>query len=113
MAQLNTIRMALYVCAMAIMIFPGREARADDSVETRQELRRLEQQNQALQQQLQQQQKLIESLSRKVSDIQESSAKRAREMEHLEREMSEATPVAKSPSAPGFGKVNLSGEGGD
>ena len=112
MAQKNSTRAALCAFTVAAIIFAGREARADDSAETRQQLRQLQQQNQALQEQLQQQQKLIESLSHKVTDIQESSAQRTRELEHLESEMKETGPAPKSSGAPGFGKVNLSGEGG-
>ena len=113
MAQRHPIRaMALCACVVTFVTCAGPQLRADDSAETRQELRRLEQQNQALQEQLRQQQTLIQTLSRKVNDIEEASAQRRRELEHLESELKEAGPVPKSSGGPSFGKVNISGEGG-
>src|SRR6266404_7726055 len=113
MAQRHPIRaMALCACVVTFVTFAGAQLRADDSAETRQELRRLEQQNQALQEQLRQQQMLIQTLSRKVNDIQEASAQRRGELDRLENEIKEAGPAAKSSGAPGFGKINISGEGG-
>jgi hypothetical protein len=105
MAQTITMRMAVCAWAMAAIFSPGLDVRADDSAETRQELRRLEQQNQSLQAQLEQQKKLIESLSHQVAEIQQAGAK-------PNREMDEPAPAAKSFGATGLGKVNISGEGG-
>src|SRR5438105_9636749 len=101
MAQTKTIRMAVCAWAMAAILFSVLDVRADDSAETRQELRRLEQQNQALQAQLEQQRKLIESLSHKVAEIQEAGAKPT-------REMNEPAPTEKGFGATGLGKVNIS-----
>src|SRR2546423_8970655 len=98
MAQTKTIRMAVCAWAMAVIFFSGLDVRADDSAETRQELRRLEQQNQSLQAQLEQQRKLIQSLSHQVAEIQETAAKSNREME-------EPAPAAKNFGAAGLGKV--------
>ena len=96
MAQKNSILLAFHALAVAVTLLTGREARADDAVETKEQLRQLQQQNQALQEQLQQQQKLIESLSHKVNDIQAASAQRTSELEHLESEMKESSPAAKA-----------------
>ena len=54
MAQKNSIRQAFYALTVAATVWAAQEARADDSVETREQLRELQQQNQALQLQLQQ-----------------------------------------------------------
>jgi hypothetical protein len=105
MAQTKTMRMAVCAWAMAAILFSGLDVRADDSAETRQELRRLEQQNQSLQAQLEQQRKLIESLSHKVNEIQEAGAK-------PNREMDEPAPAGRNFGVAGLGKVNISGEGG-
>jgi hypothetical protein len=58
MAQKNSTQVALCAWTVAAAIFAGRAARAEDSTETGQQLRQLQQQNQALQEQLQKQQKM-------------------------------------------------------
>jgi hypothetical protein len=85
------------------------ESRADDSAETQAQLRKLQEQNASLQEQLRQQQALIESLTRKVNDIEKTAAEHGAEL-----------PITESggPSMTGGsdsfvqGKVVIGGEGG-
>ena len=55
---------------MTSVIAAGGNCRAEDSNDTREELRLLKEQNRALQDQLHQQQTLIDSLNQKVNEIQ-------------------------------------------
>ena len=73
----------------------------------------LQQQNKQLQDQLRKQQELIDSLTHKVSEIQDLNAKRDGVLTGLKAEIkagNEEPPPANK--ALPFGKVNLSGEGG-
>jgi hypothetical protein len=87
-------------CAQAILalaVFCVRAEGADADTELR--LKQLEQQNQALQQQLQQQQTLINDLAKKLSTVKSTPAE----------------PVSADKPEPGafnFGQVRISGEGG-
>jgi hypothetical protein len=55
---------------------------------------------------------LIESLNRKVNNIEEANAQRSRELAHAQNEIKEAPPESRSSGAFGLGKLNISGEGG-
>src|ERR1051325_7450340 len=108
----NKPRIVLYAAALAFASFSGRQLHADDGAETQQQLRKLSEENRALQEQLRRQQELIESLTGKVNAIQEASSQRAREGEPAPSEAKEAGPASKTSGTFGFGKVNISGEGG-
>jgi hypothetical protein len=86
---------------------------ADDAPVTREQFLLLQKQNERLQRQLQQQQQLIDSLSKKVSDIQDVDRKRDRELGDLKAELKDENN-APAPSGLGrtFGKLDISGEGG-
>jgi hypothetical protein len=105
----NNLRAVLYVCAVAVFTVARGTLYADDSAETRQQLEQLQQQNQALQDQLRRQQALIESLTEKVNAIQQASSRAA----NLETEDPGGNAAAsKAPSGFSLGKVSISGEGG-
>jgi len=108
MTQKNSNRVVLCAYAVAWIFGAGQLHGADGSGIERQ-LRELQQQNQALQEQLREQRSLIESLSRKVNDIQDANTQRS-STEHLEA--NDAGTISKSPAALSLGKVNISGEGG-
>jgi len=72
----------------------------------------MREQNQALQKQLLQQQLLIESLSRKVNEIQVAGAERQREVASLQSQVQESHEPVKSVAAGALRKVSISGEGG-
>jgi len=108
----NRTRAALYACVVALVTLAGAPSRADDSAQTSERLRQLELQNQQLQDQLRRQQELIDSLSRKVNEIQETNTQRGKELEDLHTEMKEAAPAAKNSGAFSLNKVSISGEGG-
>src|SRR5438874_2159717 len=105
MAQ-RRIGLALYACAVTLFTCASAPSRADDSSDTGQRLRQLEQQNKELQEQLRHQQELIESLSRKIGEIQETNTQRGKELETLQAEMKEPAPAAKSAGAFSLGKVS-------
>src|SRR5882672_430408 len=111
MAHANNFRVALYACAVTSVIAAGGHSRAQDATVTREELRALKEQNQALQDQLRQQQNLIESLNRKVNEIQTGRSQYDQQMKDLKGEMDEATIGKKSAAAFSAGKVSLSAEG--
>ena len=94
------------------MWFGGRDVCAADGTETERQLRELQQQNQALQAQLREQQRLIESLSQKVNEIQQATARRQGELESRPSDADADAPRAQNGSAFSLGRVNLSGEGG-
>ena len=112
MTQKNNLAVVLCSCAAALDACAGGEIHAAENPETQRQLHDLQQQNHALQEQLRRQQALIESLSRKVTEIQEAQAERTRELEHLQSEINDSTPAAQTSTAFRFGKENLSGEGG-
>ena len=85
--------------------------RADDTAATQQQLQLLQQQNEKLQQQLQKQQELIDSLSRKVSEIQNASSSRDAAITDLKTEMKDQADQTPASASQLFGKVHISGEG--
>src|SRR5436190_2023800 len=109
--QRKTLKKVFYACAAAAVITVDGDVRADEPSETQRQLRLLQEQNQALQQQLQQQQKLIDSLSRKVNLIEQNAAQYDRQSDSLKSATEDAGASAKEPPFV-FGKVNLSAEGG-
>ena len=112
MSQRNNRKVVFYACGAICAALAGVELRADDSPTTEQQLRLLQEQNHALQQQLQRQQELIESLSHKVNEIQDASVQRGRELERLQSEVKDVTPVSNVSKPVSFGQINISGEGG-
>ena len=80
----------LCACAVTIFMVAGNPLRADDTAAVTEELRQLKQENRALQEQLRQQQSFIESLSRKVNQIELAESQKSRELDHLESEVKEA-----------------------
>lgn len=108
----SKIRVFLHVCATALIPLASVPSRADDSPETTQRLRQLEEQNKAFQEQLRHQQELIESLSRKVNGLQQTNTQHSEELDRLETEMKEPAAPSKSSGAFSLGKVSISGEGG-
>ena len=106
-------RTALSGCLAAFFIFANDVRAVDDAPITPEQFRALLKQNERLQQQLQQQQQVIDSLSKKVSEIQDVDRKRERELSDLKAEVKEegGAPAA-SGLGKAFGKLDISGEGG-
>src|SRR5690348_9534402 len=107
----SRFRAVLYARAVALATLSSAPSRAADSTQTSERLHQLELQNQQLQEQLRRQQELIESLSRKVNEIQETNTQRGKELENLQAEMKEPAPAAKNSGAFSLSKVSISGEG--
>ncbi len=106
MCTLVCMGLALFVCP----------ARAADPADVSSQLQELKRQNTELMEQLRQQQALINSLSRKVDDIQQRAtptpaANPGSEQYILNTDSTDRMPAVKSPSSV-FGKVSISGEGG-
>jgi uncharacterized coiled-coil protein SlyX len=112
MAQADNLALALVVFGAGWVVFSGQVVRAQDSTDTRQQLKELQQQNALLQEQLRKQQTLIESLSRQVGEIKEANDRRGRELDNLQSEMKDPSPQTKDSASLKLGKVSLSGEGG-
>jgi hypothetical protein len=112
MAHSKSFRDGLCACLVIGFTLTGTRTRAQDSADTKEQLRLLQQQNSALQEQLRKQQSLIESLTRKVNGIEEANDKRGRELQHLESQLQDPAPAAKSTTRLDLAKVNISGEGG-
>src|SRR5262245_42813806 len=85
---------------------------AEDSAEVKRQLLLLQQQNAALQAQINKQQELIDSLTRKVAEIQQANAKNDKRLDELKSDM--ATTDNENNHGTGFnlGKVRITGEGG-
>lgn len=111
MAQRNNLRVALCACAAIGLTCAGGLAYADDTPDTQKQLRELQQQNQALQEQMRKQQVLIESLTKKMDEIQSTNAQRAYEADHIKNQMPPDLADTKSRSTPDWGKVRIGGEG--
>jgi hypothetical protein len=111
MARPNTFRVTLCLGGVACVVFARSELRAEDSTETRQQLQQLQEQNQALQQQLLKQGALIESLSRQVNTLQQASEAKGSAAEPASAPQNLATEAVDFSSAK-LGKVKISGEGG-
>jgi len=109
MAHDNGSTFVLCACAVTVFTLAGESLRADDSPATREELRQVKEENRALQEQLRQQQMLIESLSRKVNQIEKSDSQRNTE---LESEMKDGSGSTKRGANFSLGQVSLSAEGG-
>src|ERR1700690_1079089 len=97
--------------AAGLLLMTGRQLRAEDGPDWKQQLDLLSQQNALLQQQVQQQQKMIDVLSHRVSTVEQTSTQQVAQLDNLKTDVAEAQAA---PKAGGFnlGKVNLSGEGG-
>src|ERR1051326_3892802 len=111
MAHEESKRAVLCACAVTILALAGGSLRADDSTTTKEELRQLKEENKALQEQLRQQQSLIESLSRKVNQIEQADSQRRHQLDHLESEVKDSSGTSKSAGNFSLGKVSLSAEG--
>jgi septal ring factor EnvC (AmiA/AmiB activator) len=81
-----TSRVEVYAGAVVCMLLGLNDLRADDAADVQQQLRRLQQQNEALQEQLHRQQMLIDSLTRKVGEIESTTSQRGRELQDLASE---------------------------
>ena len=103
-------RAELCACVIVVVLLTSTACRGDDTNDVKEQLRLLQQQNQQLQEQLNKQQQMIDSLSRKVSEVDTASQARATE---LQSEL-HAPPVVAVPAVKpfSFGKIILSGEGG-
>src|SRR5437868_414156 len=112
MAPDEKSKAVLCACAVTVFTLAGGALRADDTVTTKEELRLLKEENKALQEQLRLQQSLIESLSRKMTHIEEADSRRSRELEHLESEAKSGSASAKEAGNFSLAKVSLSAEGG-
>ena len=112
MAHANNLRVALYACALTSVIAAGTDSRAEDSSDTREELRLLKEQNRVLQDQLHQQQTLIDSLNQKVDQIQTGHSDYDRQMKDLKAQMDEATSAPQSSRVFSPRQVSLTAEGG-
>jgi hypothetical protein len=111
MAHDNSRTVVLCSCAVTIIMLAGSPVRADDTA-TQEKLRQLKEANKALQEQLRQQLSLIESLSRKVNQIEQAESQKGRDLDRLESEVKDGYATAKPAGNFSFGKVSLSGEGG-
>jgi len=112
MEKLKT-RIALVGRIVVLLLICNRGIALADEPVTREQFLLLQQQNEQLQKQLQKQQELIDSLSQKVSLIQDVNARRDRELGDLKTEVKEASdPPPASGQSFHLGKVDISGEGG-
>jgi len=111
MAHDNSSTAVLCACAITVLMLAGNPLRADDTA-TQEELRHLKEANKALQEQLQQQQSLIETLSRKVNQIEQAETQKSRDLDRLESEVKDGYATTKPAGIFSLGKVSLSGEGG-
>jgi hypothetical protein len=107
--SLARVALPIWVTGLALI---GSPVRADDSAELRAELQQLREQNAALEGQLRKQQGLIEVLSQKVNEIQQTQSKPKSESLSLDSDTSDAGRMSKDTSTFTFGKLNISGEGG-
>jgi hypothetical protein len=107
----NNHIVVLYAWIAAITLFRigGSCLHAAEASSTDRQLQELKQQNQALQEQLRQQRSLIDSLTRKVSHIEESALTRGLESSHSNKS-SENDAASKNSFGPS--KLNLTAEGG-
>src|SRR5436305_15247470 len=102
-------RTLVYGSVTAWLSLAAAGAFADEPSDTQQQIQQLREQNRQFQEQLRQQQLIIESLSRKVGQMEENKARRDEgEASRAGREME----PEKTSSGFNLGKVNISGEGG-
>jgi len=101
---------------LLVIMLANKAVGAEDPAATREQFLLLQRQNAQLQQQLQKQQELIDSLARKVSEIQDVNARRDRDVGDLKEQVQEEKGGGgkSPPSGQAFhlGKVDISGEGG-
>ncbi len=107
-------RHAMLICIFAVagLLRPPVAALADDNSDLKEQLRLLQQQNQLLQQQLEKQQTVIESLTKKVNEIQDTGSQSRRDIERLENEMTSSGSSSSSGLSSALSKVAISGEAG-
>src|SRR5262245_27313369 len=96
---------------LALALGVGRAQAGLDETEAKRQMRQLQQQNEALQQQMRKQQELIDELIRKVNQLQITDDQLKAEREQAGQH-DDAQPRAASPVAAQLGKIHLSGEGG-
>ncbi len=96
----------------AIFFLLTAAGRGEDLSGTQQQLLLLKQQNDILQQQLQKQQELIDSLTRRVSEIQNASSNHDLAITDLKAEVKDQADQPPVQPSSVFGKVHISGEGG-
>lgn len=112
MAKLKTSTARVGSFAVLLLLLSGGITAADEPL-TRDQFLLLQKQNEQLEKQLQKQQELIDSLSRKVSAIQDVNTRREQELGDLKTEVKAASDVpSASKQSLHFGRVDLSGEGG-
>jgi hypothetical protein len=110
--QLNSIRGAVYLCTVAWAVFGALELRGTETNDDmREQLKQLQLQNRALQEQLQRQQVLIESLTSKVNDMQTAQTQSRPESPNVEPAVNDAAVATKGGGTFGVDKVSISGEG--
>jgi hypothetical protein len=100
MIRFNVIRFSVL---LAVGVFSCTAPLRADDTNLEQQIQLLQQQNSILQQQLQKQNESLDSLAKKVRDLEATSA---------EKENSAPENTAPGKSGLNFGRVNLSGEGG-
>lgn len=100
-----------WICIVAVALLASRTARGDDAADVKEQLRLLQQQNQQLQEQLNKQQQLIESPTRKISEVETAGQQRESEMHALKAELDNQPATVDEPAKPfSLGKVVPSGE---
>ncbi len=111
MAHRNNPLVALCSCAAVVFAVAGGSLRANDTSDTQAQLRELQQQNQALQEQMRKQQALIDALTKKMDQMESANTQHAQEVNQLKTDMQDIAPDVKSKKGFSFGKVNIGGEG--
>ncbi len=99
---------AMVIC---LLLLGGLHLGAEDGADWKRQLDLLSQQNALLQQQVQQQQKVIDTLSNRVSAVEQNSTQQDQQLDNLKTGMAEAQTAPKAGGL-NLGNVNLSGEGG-
>ena len=109
----NKTQFAVGTIVIACLVANGAKLRAEDTVDWKRELDLLTQQNSLLQQQVQQQQKVIDVLSNRVSNVEQTTTQHSQQPTDLKIDVAE-TQAAPATAGSGFkwGNVNFSGEGG-
>jgi cell division protein FtsB len=106
------MRTALLGCVTSLFLAGTGRVGAADVQSMSDQILQLQKQNEALQEQLRKQQELIDSLSHKVSEIQNLNATHDREISDLKAEKEGSEAHAQSNKLLRLGKVQLGGEGG-
>ncbi len=100
---------ALCSCAAVGFVFAGGQVHADDTTDTQKQLQQLQQQNETLQEQLRKQQALIETLSKKMDQMESTNAAPVHDMGQFDKAMQDVAPDTKPHSV--LGNVSIGGEG--